>query len=122
MARALWSGAIGFGLVNVPVKLYKATTSAGRHGVSFHQIHAACGSRIVHQRRCPHCDVLVPWEDVARGYEVQKGRFVVLSDEDFAGLPREDQAVIAIEDFVPLAEIDPIYFDRAYYVGPDGPP
>lgn len=122
MARALWSGAISFGLVNVPVKLFKATSSGSARSISFHQIHSVCGTRIQHVRRCPHCEREVPWEEVAKGYEVSKGRYAVLTEEDFAGLPTEDKAAIAIEDFVVESEIDPMLYDTSYYVAPDGPP
>lgn len=121
-ARALWSGAISFGLVNVPVKMYRATTSGAGRGVSFHQIHAVCGTRIQHVRRCPYCEREVPWEEVRKGYEFAKGRYAVLSEEDFAGLPKEDGAAIAIEDFVLEREIDPMLYDATYYLAPDGPP
>lgn len=122
MARALWSGAISFGLVNVPVKLYKATASGSGRSISFHQIHSECGTRIQHVRRCPHCEKDVPWEEVAKGYEFAKGRYAVMKEEDFASLPKEDKAAISIEDFVVEDEIDPMFYDTSYYLAPDGPP
>jgi DNA end-binding protein Ku len=121
--RALWSGAISFGLVNIPVKLYRATAPSSAKGVSFHQIHAKCGTRLKHKRWCPNEDVEVPWDEVAKGYEVGKGRYVILRDEDLDQLlPDDSYAAISIDAFVELPEIDPIFFDRAYYVAPDGPP
>jgi DNA end-binding protein Ku len=121
MPRALWTGAIGFGLVSIPVKLYRATASASGQGVSFHQLHEKCGTRIKMVRRCPRDDVDVPWEDVVKGYEVHKGRYVIVTDEELDEiLPKDDFAQIAIENFVALDEIDPIYYDRAYYVAADG--
>ncbi len=120
MPRALWSGAIAFGLVNVPVKLYRATAQASGRSVSFHQIHRTCGTRLVHKRWCPKEDVEVPWDEVAKGYEVAKGRYVIVGEEELAGLPSDEQAAIAIEDFVDLKDVDPLHFDRAYWVGPDG--
>jgi DNA end-binding protein Ku len=121
--RALWSGAISFGLVNIPVKLYRATASSSAKGVSFHQIHSKCGTRLQHRRWCPKEDVEVPWDEVAKGYEVSKGRYVILREEDLDQLlPEDNYAAISIDAFVSLSEVDPIYFDRAYYVAPDGPP
>src|SRR5439155_7028590 len=81
-----------------------------------------CGTRIQHLRHCPHCDREVPWEEVAKGYEFAKGRYAILTDKDFAGLPKEDKAAIAIEDFVVGEEIDPMLYDTSYYLAPDGPP
>jgi len=72
----MWSGAISFGLVNIPVKLFKATASASGREISFHQIHKTCGTRIKHIRWCPKDEVEVPWDEVAKGYEVEKGRYV----------------------------------------------
>jgi DNA end-binding protein Ku len=122
MARALWSGAISFGLVNVPVKLYTATPSSSAHGISLHRLHAPCGTRINHVRRCPSCNVDVPWEDVVSGYEYQRGRFAVIQKEEVPEPDRGEIGAIAIEDFVDAEEIDPLLFDRAYWVVPDGTP
>jgi DNA end-binding protein Ku len=121
--RAMWSGSISFGLVNIPVKLFKATASASGREISFHQIHTTCGTRIKHIRWCPKDKVEVPWDEVAKGYEVEKGKYVEVSKEELdALLPEEDQATVAIENFVALADVDPIYYDRAYYMSPDGSP
>lgn len=121
MPRAMWSGSISFGLVNIPVKLYKATASASGRDISFHQIHKTCGTRIKYVRWCPKDEREVPWDEVAKGYEVGKGKYVEVSkDELDALLPEEDQATVAIENFVALADVDPIYYDRAYYISPDG--
>jgi DNA end-binding protein Ku len=121
--RAMWSGAISFGLVNIPVKLYKATASSSGKQISFHQIHKTCGTRIRHIRWCPQDEVEVPWDEVVKGYEVEKGKYVEVSDEELdAILPEENYAAIAIESFVALDEVDPIFYDRAYYVAPDGSP
>ena len=123
MPRAMWSGAISFGLVNIPVKLYKATASTSGKQISFHQIHKTCGTRLRHIRWCPKDEVEVPWDEVAKGYEFEKGKYVEVSDEELdALLPDEDYATVAIENFVALEEVDPIYYDRAYYVAPDGSP
>ena len=123
MPRAMWSGAISFGLVNIPVKLYKGTASTSGKQVSFHQIHKTCGTRIRHIRWCPKDEVEVPWDEVAKGYEFEKGKYVEVSDEELdALLPEEDYATVSIENFVALEDVDPIYYDRAYYVSPDGSP
>ncbi|HEX6836292.1 MAG TPA: Ku protein [Polyangia bacterium] len=119
----MWSGAISFGLVNIPVKLYKATASTSGKQISFHQIHKTCGTRLRHIRWCPKDEVEVPWDEVAKGYEFEKGKYVEVSDEELdALLPEEDYATVAIESFVALADVDPIYYDRAYYISPDGSP
>jgi DNA end-binding protein Ku len=121
--RAMWSGAISFGLVNIPVKLFKATASSSGKQISFHQIHKTCGTRIRHIRWCPKDEVEVPWDEVAKGYEFEKGKYVEVSDDELdALLPEEDYATVAIENFVALDDVDPIYYDRAYYISPDGSP
>jgi DNA end-binding protein Ku len=121
MPRSLWTGAISFGLVNIPVKLFRATASQSAKSVSFHQLHDACGTRLQHKRWCPKEDVEVPWEHVVKGYEISKGRYVKITDEDLDQLlPEEDHAAIAIDSFVALDEVDPLYYDRAYYLAPDG--
>ncbi|HEX9101812.1 MAG TPA: Ku protein [Polyangia bacterium] len=123
MPRAMWSGAISFGLVNIPVKLYKATASTSGKQIAFHQIHRTCGTRLRHVRWCPKDEVEVPWDEVVKGYELEKGKYVEVSDEELdALLIDEDHASVAIESFVALAEVDPIYYDRAYYLSPDGSP
>jgi DNA end-binding protein Ku len=122
VARALWSGAISFGLVNVPVKLYNATPSSSAHGITLHRLHGACGNRISHVRRCNQCQVDVPWEDVVSGYEYQRGRFAVIQKEEVPEPERGEVGAIAIEDFVEGEEIDPLLYDRAYWIVPDGTP
>jgi DNA end-binding protein Ku len=107
-------------LVNVPVKLFRATAPTSGHQISFHQIHETCGTRIQHKRWCPTDEVEVPWEEIVKGYEYAKGRYTIVTDQDLEGLPKPDEAAISIEAFVDLAEIDPLYLDRGYYVAPDG--
>jgi DNA end-binding protein Ku len=123
VARALWSGAISFGLVNVPVKLYKATPSSSAHGISFNRLHGTCGTRIAHVRRCPSCEIDVPWEDVVNGYEFASGRYAIIRTEelDATRAGAGEEAAIALEDFVDAAEVDPILVDHAYWIAPDGP-
>ncbi|HHW14441.1 MAG TPA: Ku protein, partial [Firmicutes bacterium] len=113
--HALWKGAISFGLVNIPVKVYPAT----RHqDVRFTFLHAKCHSPLRYRRYCPECETEVSTEEIVRGYEYQNGRYVVISEEDLAGLPGAPAHTVEIMDFVDLAEIDPVYFDKAYYLEP----
>src|SRR5262245_26007547 len=119
-ARPAWKGAISFGLVNVPVKLYNATAPSSGHQISFHQVHKTCGTRIQYKRWCPTDEREVPWEEIEKGYEFEKGRYAVVTAEELKALPRPDEAAIAIEAFVSQEEIDPLYYDRGYYVAPDG--
>ncbi|NLY75377.1 MAG: Ku protein [Firmicutes bacterium] len=113
--RTLWKGAISFGLVNVPIKMYTATE---KKEIKFNYLHEKCGSPIKYERRCPVCGVEVPLEEIVRGYEYQKGQYVILKDEDFESIPNERTKTIDILDFVELAEIDPIYFEKSYYLEP----
>jgi DNA end-binding protein Ku len=123
MPRALWTGTISFGLVNIPVKLYRATASGSAKSISFHLLHEKCGSRIKNVRWCPHCDEAVEWKDLIKGYEVSKGRYVKVDPEELDKvLPDEDFAAVAIDSFSLLEEVDPIYFDRGYYAAPEGSP
>lgn len=114
--RAMWSGAISFGMVNIPVKLFSATSAKD---VSFNLIHATCGTRVQQKRWCPTDEVEVPWEEIVRGYEYAKGQYVTLTDEDFEQLPLPSKHTIDITAFVQSAEIDPVYYERSYYLEPD---
>jgi DNA end-binding protein Ku len=116
MPRAIWSGAISFGLVNVPVKLYSAVS---RKTVRFHQLHDKDGVRIQQKRVCPEDGEEVPYENVVKGYEIAPGRYVVVTPEELEGLDPKKTRSIDIEDFVELDEIDPIYYDHSYYLVPD---
>src|SRR4051812_34489562 len=119
----MWSGEISFGLVNIPVKLFKATATTSGKQVSFHQIHKTCGTRIKHVRWCPKDEVEVPWDEVAKGYEFEKGKYVEVTNEELdALLPEEDYATVAIDSFVELTDVDPVGYDRHYYLSPDGSP
>ncbi len=113
--RPIWKGAISFGLVHIPVKLYAATES---RDVKFRHLHAACGTPIRYQKRCPTCQAEVAQEDIVRAYEVEPARFVVVRDEDLAALPELSPRVIEITEFVGLPEIDPVFFDRTYFLEP----
>ncbi|MEP9381474.1 Ku protein [Nocardioides sp. KR10-350] len=114
--RAIWKGAVSFGLVSVPVKLYAATES---HDVSFRQVHVKDGGRIRYQRVCSIDGEEVPYSEIAKGYETEDGEMVVLTDDDFANLPTTSSREIAVEKFVPSDQIDPMLFERSYYLEPE---
>ena len=114
--RAIWKGAVSFGLVSVPVKLYAATES---HDVSFRQVHAKDGGRIRYQRVCSLDGEEVPYADIAKGYETEDGEMVILTDDDMAELPSTSSREIAVEKFVPSDQIDPMLFEKSYYLEPE---
>jgi DNA end-binding protein Ku len=114
--RAIWKGAVSFGLVSVPVKLYAATES---HDVSFRQVHAKDGGRIKYQRVCSIDGEEVPYADIAKGYETEDGEMVILTDDDMAELPSTSSREIAVEKFVPSDQIDPMLFEKSYYLEPE---
>jgi len=116
IVRAIWKGAVSFGLVNVPVRLYSATEN---HDVQFRQVHKEDGGRIKYQRICSIDGEQVSYDDIAKGYETEDGRMVVLTDEDMANLPTRSSREIAVEKFVPSDQIDPMLFDKSYYLEPD---
>ncbi|MGB8379835.1 MAG: Ku protein [Dermatophilaceae bacterium] len=113
--RAMWKGAVSFGLVNVPVKLYSATEN---HDISFRQVHREDGGQIRYQRVCSVCGQQVAYEDVAKGYQ-SDGQMVVLTDDDLASLPNQSSKEVAVEKFVPADQIDPMLLDRSYYLEPE---
>jgi DNA end-binding protein Ku len=115
MPRAIWSGAISFGLVNVPVRMYSAISETDLH---FHLVHEPDGGRIGYQKICKAEKEPVPDDEVVKAFEFKKDELVVLTDEDFAAAKAEGVKSIEIEQFVPYEEIDPIYFERTYYLGP----
>jgi DNA end-binding protein Ku len=114
--RSIGSGAISFGLVSIPVKLYLAASS---ESPSFNLLHARCGNRIRQQRFCPACNTVVEREELIRGYEVSKDQYIQVTDEELKALEGEASEEIEIAEFVPLEKVDPIYFERSYYLGPD---
>ncbi|HEY2813246.1 MAG TPA: Ku protein [Acidimicrobiales bacterium] len=116
MPRAIWSGSISFGLVNIPVKLYNAVS---RKSVSFNQIDRRTGSRIRYRKVSAEDDAEVSNEDIVKGYELPSGEYVLIDDDDLAALDPEAVRTIDIEEFVDLADIDPIYYDAAYFLAPD---
>jgi DNA end-binding protein Ku len=114
--RSLGSGTISFGLVSIPVKLYPAASS---QSISFNLLHAKCGNRIRQQRFCPVCNEVVEREGLVKGYEFAKDQYVKISDEELEALEGEASKAIEISEFVPLAKVDPVYFEKSYYLGPD---
>ena len=115
-ARSLGSGIISFGLVSIPIRLYLAAVS---ERVSFHLLHAKCGSRIKYQNVCPVCDKVVDRSELVKGYEFARDQYVRLTDDELEALEGEASKEIEIAEFVPLSSIDPVYLDQAYYLGPD---
>jgi DNA end-binding protein Ku len=117
-ARATWKGFLKISLVNIPIKVFPATESSG--SISFNQLHGECQTRIQQKRWCPHCDREVPNAEIVKGYEFEKGRYVVMSDEDFDKVRPESTRVIDLVQFADDSSIDPMYVDRTYYLAPDG--
>jgi DNA end-binding protein Ku len=116
--RPTWKGFLKVSLVNIPVKVFPATESAA--SISFNQLHGECRTRIQQKRWCPHCEREVPNSELVKGYEFEKGRYVVVEDEDIQKVRVESTRVINLVQFADDTEIDPIYVDRAYYLAPDG--
>jgi DNA end-binding protein Ku len=114
--RAIWSGTIAFGLVSIPVRLYTATES---HDVHFHLLHKPDNVRLKNLRWCPKHEKAVPWDEVVRGFEYAKGKYLAITDEDLEHLPVKTIHTVDISDFVKLEEVDPIYYDKAYYLAPE---
>jgi DNA end-binding protein Ku len=115
MPRAIWSGAISFGLVNVPVKMYSATSPKT---VRFHQISSKTGARIRQKRVDPSTGEEVPYEEIVKGYEISPDRYVLIEPEELDALDPKATKTVDVEDFVDLADIDPIYYDHSYYLAP----
>jgi len=114
--RSIWKGSIAFGLVNVPVKVYSATAD---HDIKFHQVHAKDNGRVRYKRVCEVCGEVVEYVDLARAYESDDGQMVVITDDDIATLPEERSREIEVLEFVPASEVDPMMFDRSYFLEPD---
>ncbi|MBS1691790.1 MAG: Ku protein [Actinobacteria bacterium] len=114
--RSIWKGSIAFGLVNVPVKVYSATED---HDIKFHQVHAKDNGRIRYKRVCEVCGELVEFRDIVRAYESDDGQTVIITDEDIATLPEERSREIEVLEFVPADQIDPLMYDRSYFLEPD---
>jgi DNA end-binding protein Ku len=116
-ARALGTGTVSFGLVSIPIKLYSATQSSA--GVSFNLLHKKCGSRLKQHYICQKDGEKVERDDMVKGYEFSKDRYVMFTPEELEALEEKSSQTIAIDEFVPASKIDPVYFDKAYYLGPD---
>jgi DNA end-binding protein Ku len=115
--RAIWKGAVSFGLVSIAVKLYSATEEKD---IRFHQVHRTDGGRIKYQRTCSVDGEVVSYDDIAKGYDIGGGEMVILTDDDFAELPLSTSRAIDVLEFVPAEQIDPILFAKAYYLEPEG--
>ncbi|NLN06209.1 MAG: Ku protein [Firmicutes bacterium] len=113
--RTIWKGAISFGLVSIPVKLFPATE---HKDVKFRYLHRTCQAPLKYKRICTACGKEVAQEEIVRGYEYEKDRFVIINEEDLEKIPSEQTKTLDIVDFVALEEIDPIYFDKTYYLAP----
>ena len=117
-ARATWKGYLKISLVNIPIKVFPATESSG--SISFNQLHAECQTRIQQKKWCPHCEREVPNTEIVKGFEFEKGRYVIMSDEDLEKVRPESTRVIDLVQFADSASLDPMYVDRTYYLAPDG--
>jgi DNA end-binding protein Ku len=117
-ARATWKGYLKISLVNIPVKVFPATETSGT--ISFNQLHGECQTRIHQKRWCAQCNREVPNSEIVKGYEFEKGRYVVVSDEDIDKVRPESTRVIDLVQFADASAIDPMYVDRTYYLAPDG--
>ena len=116
--QAIWKGAISFGMVTIPIKVYSATEEKD---ISFRQVHTEDGGRIRYRRVCEKDGQEVPYSDIGRGYELPDGRMMILTSEDFAQLPLPTAKSIEVLEFVPIDDVDPLYFAKAYYLAADGP-
>jgi len=114
--KTSWKGSISFGMVYVPVNVYTATTDA--NDIKFNQLHKKCNTRIRYKKHCDHCNEEVGQGDIAKGYEYEKDKYIVISDEDYEKLPVKSKKTISIENFVDENDIDPIFFDKSYYISP----
>ncbi|MDQ7993833.1 MAG: Ku protein [Propionicimonas sp.] len=117
MPRSIWKGAVSFGLVTIPVRVYGATETKD---ISFRQIHPADGGRIRYKRVCEVCGEEIPYAEIAKGYETADGRMAVLTDEDFADLPSAEGKTVDVVQFVEVGQIDPMYYEKTYVLEADG--
>ncbi len=117
-ARATWKGYLKISLVTIPIKVFPATESSG--SIAFNQLHAECQTRIQQKKWCPHCEREVPNAEIVKGFEFDKGRYVIMSDEDLEKVRPESTRVIDLVQFADAASLDPMYVDRTYYLAPDG--
>ncbi|MGZ0049819.1 non-homologous end joining protein Ku [Brevibacillus gelatini] len=113
--HTVWKGSISFGLVNIPVRMFTATEE---RDIRFRQLHKECNTPIKYSKMCPHCQREVETSEIVRGYEYEKGHFVIIEDDDLEAITPETRRAIEILDFVDLTEIDPVYFDKSYFLSP----
>ena len=111
------SGTISFGLVAIPIKLY--TTGESAQTVRFSMVHEKCGTKVKYRYYCPTDDELVGRDELARGYEFAKGQYVLFTEEELKAMQEKSTQTIEITEFIPTSEVDPVYFEKAYYLGPD---
>ncbi|HEY0868275.1 MAG TPA: Ku protein [Fimbriimonas sp.] len=116
MARPIWKGAVSFGMVSIPVGLYPTVSEKD---VRFHQIHRECGSRIKLQKWCPVHERALSPDEIVKGYEISKGRYVLMEEEDLENVPVPSKHTVSVDGFVDASEVDPVYFDSAYYLEPE---
>jgi DNA end-binding protein Ku len=116
MATSVWTGTISFGLVSIPIKLFSATAS---HDISFNLLHEQCKGRINLQNYCPQCERVVERSELVKGYQYEKDQYAVITEEDIQSVKPESSSMMDILRFADIREIDPIYYDKTYYVGPD---
>jgi DNA end-binding protein Ku len=116
MATSVWTGTITFGLVSIPVKLFSATTT---HDVSFNLLHEVCKGRINLQNFCPQCERVVERSELVKGYQYEKNQYIVIEDADLQAIKPESSTNLDIVQFIDLKEVDPIFFEKSYYLGPD---
>lgn len=115
-ARAIWTGVINFGMVSIPVKMYTATENKD---ISFNQLHAECKSRIKEQKICPNCERKLEPDEIEKGYEYAKGQYVIITKNDLENIPLPNKNVVEVVSFVQLEDIDPIQYEKSYYLEPD---
>jgi DNA end-binding protein Ku len=115
MAKPVWSGFLVFGLVSIPLRVFPATTS---HDISFNLLHKKTKSRIKLQYYCPECEKVVPRDELVRGYEYEKGKYVILEEEDLEKIKPQSSRSLEINEFINLDEVDPVYYEKTYYLGP----
>src|SRR3954469_5826851 len=117
-ARSIWKGHLRLSLVTIPIRVFPATTSSAT--ISFHQLHRKCQTRIQYKKWCPHCEQEVANTDIVKGYEFERGRYVVLDEKDIEKVRPESTRVITLSQFADASAIDPILYDEPYYLAPDG--
>ena len=117
-ARSIWKGHLRLSLVTIPIRVFPATNAAAT--VRFHQLHRKCQTRVQYKKWCPHCEVEVSNDDIVKGYEFERGRYVVLTDKDIENVRPESTRVVNLSQFADASVIDPVFYDEPYYLAPDG--